>query len=136
MSESVAFTEEVTKELALEGWRTGLELAKEKGAAPIMEEEFTVTPTMKCVRRPEMANDGYQGRRQGTRQDSATCRYSRYMQQVAEEAPELIEELSRHGCRFTHHSSIAPTGTISACHWPITPVTALSPASPITTPAM
>jgi ribonucleoside-diphosphate reductase alpha chain len=28
---SLAFTEQVTKELALEGWKAGLELAKEKG---------------------------------------------------------------------------------------------------------
>ena len=40
-------------------------------------------------------------------------RYSRYMQQIAEEAPELVDELAEVGGRFTHHSSIAPTGTIS-----------------------
>jgi ribonucleoside-diphosphate reductase alpha chain len=28
-------------------------------------------------------------------------------------APELVEQLAEHGARFTHHSSIAPTGTIS-----------------------
>jgi len=32
---SLAFTEKVTKEMAMQGWQTGLELAKEKGAAPI-----------------------------------------------------------------------------------------------------
>jgi ribonucleoside-diphosphate reductase alpha chain len=41
------------------------------------------------------------------------ARYSRYMQRVAAVAPELIEDLARTGARFTHHSSIAPTGTIS-----------------------
>jgi len=35
------------------------------------------------------------------------------MQQVAEEEPELVQALAEHGSRFTHHSSIAPTGTIS-----------------------
>jgi ribonucleoside-diphosphate reductase alpha chain len=40
-------------------------------------------------------------------------RYSRYMQRVREVAPELVEQLEKHGARFTHHSSIAPTGTIS-----------------------
>src|SRR5690606_16659367 len=34
---SVAFTEEVTKVMALAGWKQALELAKEKGPAPIME---------------------------------------------------------------------------------------------------
>jgi ribonucleoside-diphosphate reductase alpha chain len=32
---------------------------------------------------------------------------------VAEVAPELVEALAESGSRFTHHSSIAPTGTIS-----------------------
>src|SRR5690606_25741752 len=33
--------------------------------------------------------------------------------QIATVAPELVEELAETGARFTHHSSIAPTGTIS-----------------------
>src|SRR6185312_9689641 len=37
----------------------------------------------------------------------------RYMQRVAEVAPNLVEQLAETGARFTHHSSIAPTGTIS-----------------------
>ncbi|HAK52514.1 MAG TPA: ribonucleoside-diphosphate reductase, adenosylcobalamin-dependent, partial [Gammaproteobacteria bacterium] len=41
------------------------------------------------------------------------AKYSRYMQRVAEENPELVDQLAEIGCRFTHHSSIAPTGTIS-----------------------
>jgi ribonucleoside-diphosphate reductase alpha chain len=35
------------------------------------------------------------------------------MQRVAAVAPALVEQLSQVGARFTHHSSIAPTGTIS-----------------------
>jgi ribonucleoside-diphosphate reductase alpha chain len=38
---SVAFTEAVTKRLALVGWQAGVELAEEKGPASIMEEDFT-----------------------------------------------------------------------------------------------
>jgi ribonucleoside-diphosphate reductase alpha chain len=41
------------------------------------------------------------------------AKYSRYMQQVAELEPELIDALAEEGGRFTHHTSIAPTGTIS-----------------------
>jgi ribonucleoside-diphosphate reductase alpha chain len=41
------------------------------------------------------------------------ARYSRYMQRVASVEPDLVEALAQEGCRFTHHSSIAPTGTIS-----------------------
>ena len=41
------------------------------------------------------------------------ARYSRYMQRIADVAPQLVHELAEVGARFTHHSSIAPTGTIS-----------------------
>ena len=41
------------------------------------------------------------------------ARYSRYMQQIATLDPELVAALEQHGARFTHHSSIAPTGTIA-----------------------
>ena len=108
---SIAFTEEVTKRLALVGWQTGLELAKEKGPAPIMDESFTITPEMLRLR-PEMAADGHAA---GDKLKGRVllAKYSRYMQQLAAEAPELAAQLAEHGCRFTHHSSIAPTGTIS-----------------------
>jgi ribonucleoside-diphosphate reductase alpha chain len=108
---SLELTEQVSRELALAGWRTGLELAREKGPAPIMQEEFEITPAMLRLR-PELAEDGYQvgdtlpGR-------ILHARYSRYMQQIAELDPDLVSQLAEEGCRFTHHSSIAPTGTIS-----------------------
>jgi ribonucleoside-diphosphate reductase alpha chain len=35
------------------------------------------------------------------------------MQRVAEVAPQLVDKLAAEGGRFTHHTSIAPTGTIS-----------------------
>ncbi|MFL0798395.1 MAG: adenosylcobalamin-dependent ribonucleoside-diphosphate reductase [Cellvibrionaceae bacterium] len=109
--ESIVFTEQVSKELALAGWRTGLDLAKEKGAAPIMEQEFEVTPAM-LEARPEMREDGIKA---GDKIAGKVlhARYSRYMQQFAEEDPQLLKDMETYGCRFTHHSSIAPTGTIS-----------------------
>ncbi|HEB58016.1 MAG TPA: adenosylcobalamin-dependent ribonucleoside-diphosphate reductase [Gammaproteobacteria bacterium] len=109
--EAVAFTEQVSRELALAGWRTGLELAREKGPAPIMDEVFDVTAEM-LRKRPEMKRDGY---KVGDKVQGKVlhARYSRYMQQVAEAEPELVNELAEVGCRFSHHSSIAPTGTIS-----------------------
>ncbi|MEJ1419727.1 MAG: adenosylcobalamin-dependent ribonucleoside-diphosphate reductase, partial [Candidatus Sedimenticola sp. (ex Thyasira tokunagai)] len=108
---SLEFTEQITKELALVGWRTGLELAKEKGPAPIMEEEFSVTGDM-LAQRPEMAVDDWQiGDK--IKGKLLHTKYSHYMQQLAQEDSELAQELSEVGCRFTHHSSIAPTGTIS-----------------------
>ncbi|MBI5042088.1 MAG: adenosylcobalamin-dependent ribonucleoside-diphosphate reductase [Gammaproteobacteria bacterium] len=109
--DSLEFTERVSREMAVEGWRSALDLAKEKGPAPIMDEEFTVTEEMLRLR-PEMADDSWKSgdRIQGK---LLHAKYSRYMQRVAEVAPELVEELALVGARFTHHSSIAPTGTIS-----------------------
>lgn len=109
--DSLRFTEKVTKELALVGWRTGLELAREKGPAPIMEQEFTVTSEM-LTKRPEMAVDNWHiGDK--IKGKILHAKYSRYMQQLASEDPGLVEQITQDGCRFTHHSSIAPTGTIS-----------------------
>ena len=108
---SAAFSEKVSREMAVAGWEAALELAREKGPAPIMNEEFTVTREM-LRKRPEMIKDGWHvgsaihGR-------VLHARYSRYMQRIAEAAPELVDELAEVGARFTHHTSIAPTGTIS-----------------------
>ncbi len=109
--ESVRFTEDVSREMAVAGWEAGLDLAREKGPAPIMNEEFTVTKEM-LRKRPEMARDGWKpGAKIAGRLLHA--KYSRYMQRVSQVAPQLVHELAEVGARFTHHSSIAPTGTIS-----------------------
>ena len=109
--DSVAFTERVAREMAVAGWEQAVALTAEKGPAPIMEDEFEVTPAMMDAR-PEMARDGIKiGDKVPGRLLHA--RYSRYMQRVAEVAPQLVDKLAESGARFTHHSSIAPTGTIS-----------------------
>ncbi len=109
---SVAFTQDVARELALAGWETALELAREKGPAPIMEEEF----------------DGHRGdaaqasgdapRRLARRRPASRARCCMPATAATCSAwpnvnPELVDELAEVGARFTHHSSIAPTGTIS-----------------------
>jgi ribonucleoside-diphosphate reductase alpha chain len=108
---SVAFTQNVSREMAVAGWEAALDLAREKGPAPIMNEEFTVTKEM-LRKRPEMIKDGW---RVGAKVAGRIlhARYSRYMQRIAEASPELVDELAEVGARFTHHTSIAPTGTIS-----------------------
>jgi len=110
-AESVRFTEDVSREMALAGWEAGLDLAREKGPAPIMNEEFTVTKEM-LRKRPEMVRDGW---KPGAKIPGRLlhARYSRYMQRIAEANPKLVEQLAEVGARFTHHTSIAPTGTIS-----------------------
>ncbi len=109
--ESLAFTEKVTRELALTGWRTALELALEKGPAPILEQDFTITAAM-LHQRSELVRDGIQ---EGDRVKGKVlhARYSRYMQRIAEVDADLVAKLAEVGARFTHHTSIAPTGTIA-----------------------
>ena len=109
--DSLEFTEEVSKQMAVSGWKIGLDLAREKGAAPIMDEEFEVTGEM-LRRRPEMAADGI---KLGDKLPGKVLhsKYSHYMQALALEEPELVNSIIQEGARFTHHSSIAPTGTIS-----------------------
>jgi len=108
---SLGFTSEVTKVLAVEGWKEALELAKEKGTAPALEKMYSITGRM-LHKRPEMVTDGY---KVGDEIAGKVlhAKYSRYMQKIAEAEPELVDALIEQGARFTHHSSIAPTGTIS-----------------------
>jgi len=110
-AESLAFTEKVSKELAIKGWQAGLELAREKGPAPIMDEIFIIDKKM-LQKRPELQRDGFK-EGDSIKGRVLHARYSRYMQKIAEVAPDLVKELEETGARFTHHSSIAPTGTIS-----------------------
>ena len=105
---SLEFTERVAREMAEVGWEAGVELAKEKGSAPILVDEFTVTEEM-LAKRPQMTRDGYQvGDKVPGR--VLLAKYSNYMRQFDSKLTDRIAEL---GCRFTHHTSIAPTGTIS-----------------------
>ncbi len=108
---SLEFTAEVTRKMAMVGWQAALDLSKEKGAAPVLEEDFSVTAEM-LRKRPEMAKDGY-AVGDVIKGKVLHAKYSRYMQQIAKQDPVLVEELAEVGARFTHHSSIAPTGTIS-----------------------
>ncbi|UPG93903.1 adenosylcobalamin-dependent ribonucleoside-diphosphate reductase [Luteibacter aegosomatissinici] len=110
-AESVGFTEDVSREMAVAGWEVALDLAKEKGPAPVLAQTFDVTGDM-LRKRPEMVKDGWKVGQQ-IKGSVLHAKYSRYMQRVASVAPNLVAELAEVGARFTHHSSIAPTGTIS-----------------------
>ena len=89
---SLRFTEDVTRAMAHENWSQALELSIEKGPAPIMEETF-------------QEHGGAKGKHLHAR--------SRYMELMRKTDPALVEKLNRHGARFSHATSIAPTGTIS-----------------------
>jgi ribonucleoside-diphosphate reductase alpha chain len=108
---AVAMAGRLARDLALVGWRVGLELAREKGPAPLLEQEFELTREL-LAQRPGLAADGW---RVGDRVKGSVlhAKYSRYLRRIAREDPALVEALAAHGSRFTHHSSIAPTGTIA-----------------------
>ena len=109
--DSLEFTERVARDMAVAGLSAGVELAREKGSAPIMEDEFEVTAAL-LFKQPDLAKDGI---KVGSKIKGKVLlgKYSRYMQEVAKVAPALIDDIVENGCRFSHHSSIAPTGTIS-----------------------
>jgi ribonucleoside-diphosphate reductase alpha chain len=62
--------------------------------------------------RPELAKNGY-ALGDKVRGSVLHALYSNYMKKIASVDPSLVEQLAEVGSRFTHHSSIAPTGTIA-----------------------
>ena len=54
---SLEFTDRIAKDMAVAGLTAGLDLAREKGPAPIMEDEFDVTATL-LFKQPDLAKDG------------------------------------------------------------------------------
>ena len=110
--EAVAFVDEVSKTIALANWEAALTLAKLKGPAPIMNEMFEVTRAM-LRKRPEMAKDGYKVG-MSVSGKVLMVKYSRYMRRIAEQlGAEWERDAIEFGLRFTHGTSIAPTGTLS-----------------------
>ncbi|MBF0193984.1 MAG: adenosylcobalamin-dependent ribonucleoside-diphosphate reductase [Magnetococcales bacterium] len=105
---SVEFTDKIAKVMAITGWEEGVELAGEKGPAAIMDQPFTVTEAMLAAR-PQMREDGIS---EGDILPGKVllANYSNYLQKFPEK---LRKDIAEQGCRFTHHTSIAPTGTIS-----------------------
>ncbi len=109
---SIQFAEQVAKEIAIIGWEQAISLAEEKGPAPLMEKEFSVTAKM-LRKRPEMKKDGFKlGDK--IKGKLLIAKYSRYMQKLNLERPDLIEKLVQKGGRFTHHSSIMQADTLTS----------------------
>ena len=112
-AEAVKFTEEVTRELAMTGFETGVELAKEKGMAPILSQKF---------KREDVKQFASQNKNQNWNGDKKEYSgkelmvMSHYFDAWRDDTrgSKILKDLAKHGCRFSHHSSIAPTGTISA----------------------
>lgn len=108
---SVRFTERVSKIIAVTGYKVGLELAKEKGSAPIMEEDFVVDHKM--LEEYQTRGGDKKVKVGDTLKGKELFVFSNYMLKIKRADKELWEGLRKDGCRYTHHSSIAPTGTIA-----------------------
>lgn len=104
---SIELTHEITKLIAISSIKAGVELAKEKGPAPIMEEEFEITKELleKNKNLPYELGDIVKGKE--------LIIYSDYMRRINEVHPELILDVKRYGMRYSHATSIAPTGTLA-----------------------
>nr|WP_240954045.1 adenosylcobalamin-dependent ribonucleoside-diphosphate reductase [Solimonas marina] len=109
---SIAFTATVTQRLALENWRAALELAQEKGPAPALTETVALTPRH-LLQSPVLAEHGHKA---GDRLPASVlhARYSRHLQRIATLDAALVDALAETGARYTHATSIAPTGTMAA----------------------
>ena len=108
--QSVELTQSLTETLAIEGYIIGLDLAKEKGPAPIMDMDFEVTEELR-KKRPDLF-EPFHPMGDFTVKGKFLHANSAYMSRIGKLEPELIAELAQIGCRFTHHTSIAPTGCV------------------------
>lgn len=108
---AAAFAARVMREVALAGWETGLALGAEKGVAPALASD-QVLGRAHLLAQPRLAADGWRvgdvlpGR-------VLAARYSGYFESLHAHAPALVDAIASQGARFTHHTSIAPTGSIA-----------------------
>ena len=129
---SIEFTESVSREMAVAGWQAGLDLAREKGPAPIMNEEFTVTREM-LRKRPEMVRDGW---RVGAKVPGESC--MRVTAATCSASPRSRRSWSMSLPRWVRASRTTPPSRRPApyrCRSRTTRRTASSPPSPIITSA-
>jgi ribonucleoside-diphosphate reductase alpha chain len=113
---SVNLTDKITRALAINNFRTGLDLAKKRGAAPVFSEDFVVTEEL-TARNESLRLAVEHGKVQlgETIKGSKLFVMSSYFKDWwnDEELADLLREISVHGSRFSHATSIAPTGTLA-----------------------
>lgn len=105
-TESVKLISKISQILAETSVRAGIDLAILKGPAPIMNEEFVITKKL-LNKFPKLASHFTIGEMVFGKE---LIVYSDYMQRMP---LELREEVLRYGMRFSHATSIAPTGTMA-----------------------
>lgn len=110
--ESVLLTDEISKSLAFAGFEEGAALAKEKGEAPVLQAKYSTSDIEGHLKyntnfNASIRRSNYSGRE--------LFLQSHYFDAWREDAQgrEILKALEKNGSRFSHHSSIAPTGTIA-----------------------
>lgn len=123
--ESIEFTEKVMKKIAERSYLTGYKLAEEKNCAQIFIKNRKIDSKIfnRITYIKENYKDIYDGlnwqfnidRLEIGDEISTLCLWliSDYMIRFRQEFPEIWNKLGEHGCRFTHATTIAPTGTTS-----------------------
>ena len=112
---SVEFSDEITRMLAIEGFKAGIDLSKEKGPAPIMNRDFEITNDL--ISKNKTLESAVKNKLNLNTKLGATIKgkelfaMSEYFNKP--EFDELRKQFVIYGSRYTHATSIAPTGTIS-----------------------
>jgi ribonucleoside-diphosphate reductase alpha chain len=117
-TEAVEFTSRVTEALAVESYEEGINLAIEKGCAPellknhsidhLTLEQLEPLKDYLDMRIPELLGGDpqyptYPGKELMAHGSSYLARF----------APSIRVKIAKHGCRYTHATTIAPNGTLS-----------------------
>lgn len=113
--EALAFVDSVTRELAMTGMEAGIELAKEKGCAPVLDVNYSDFDKINLqAKRCFNSNWKGKGRKSKVRGIDLFLQ-SHYFDNFREESRGklILRDIEKYGCRFSHHSSLAPTG---CCH--------------------
>lgn len=113
-SASLAFVEQISKELAFTGFEAGVELAKEKGMAPVLAHTFTDLDLIDS--QAQRCFNQHWAQRKSQRKKSVKgvelFLQSHYFDLWRDDprGSRILSDLKKHGSRFSHHSSLAPTG--------------------------
>lgn len=108
--DAIEFTRQMSAAMTITSYTEGLELAVEKGPAPIMDETFTINDQM-FANRPDIRREYTKKRKKNFKGRELFVR-GKFFEKVCSQIYDfdLKEEVLKNGMRFTHATSIAPTG--------------------------
>ncbi len=116
--ESIEMTNQISETIAKVNYRIGLELSKEKGPAPIFN-QYTIV-TSKILKKLNSLSDdvicditSYYNITASEISNKVLWCVSDYMLRFRLSYRDIWKELLVNGCRFTHATTVAPTGTTS-----------------------